>query len=343
MIATSGVSTKTLLEVRDLSVSFRANRNVIEPVRGVSLDLPRGRRLGIVGESGSGKSLTALALMRLLHSPARLGGQVLLDGEDLLTLSDGQMAKVRARRMSMIYQDPMSSLNPVFTVGKQIIEAIRIASDVSAAQARSAAIEVLGEVGVPEPSRRIDSYPHEFSGGMRQRVMIAMALSGDVDVLIADEPTTALDVTTQARVMDLLSRVVAERGLAVILITHDLGVAAGFCDEIKVMYAGRLVESAPVDSLYQRPVHPYTEALLGAICQLDADIAQPMTTIAGQPPLPGALPRGCSFHPRCPDAVARCTDEAPSTVHLGPARFAECHFALERAAMSDALTSGAQS
>jgi oligopeptide/dipeptide ABC transporter ATP-binding protein len=306
------------------------------------LQLRRGSRLGVVGESGSGKSLTALALMRLLHPPIELHGEVLLDGQDLLKLSDRAMAAVRAQRISMIYQDPMSSLNPVFTVGKQIIEAVRLGSAVSTAQARRRAVELLGEVGVPEPTRRVDSYPHEFSGGMRQRVMIAMALASEPEVLIADEPTTALDVTTQARVMDLLSRVVAEHGVAVVLITHDLGVAAGFCDEIKVMYAGRFVEGAPVDTLYREPVHPYSEALLGAVCRLDAALDQPMITIGGQPPLPGALPAGCPFHPRCPHAVARCAEEAPPTVALAPDRFGECHFAAERAGGSPKLVNGAR-
>jgi peptide/nickel transport system ATP-binding protein len=340
--------TPELLTVSDLRVTLLGpGHHPIEPVRGVTLRLARGQRLGIVGESGSGKSLTALALMRLLHPPARLSGEVLLDGEDLLQLSDRAMARVRAKRMSMIYQDPMSSLNPVFTVGKQIVEAIRIAGDVSTGAARARAIDLLGEVGVPEPKRRIDSYPHEFSGGMRQRVMIAMALSTDPDVIIADEPTTALDVTTQARVIDLLSRVVRDRGLAVILITHDLGVAAGFCDEVKVMYAGRFVESAPVDALYAQAVHPYTEALLNAVCRLDADIDRPMIAIGGQPPLPGALPAGCPFHPRCPAAETRCSHDVPVPVALGEAadeRFAECHFAversLERARTRDAATSG---
>ena len=341
---TAGPALDTLLEVRDLTVSLPDpdHRRRIEPVRGVSLALRRAQRLGVVGESGSGKSLTALALMRLLHPPAQLRGEVRLDGENLLALSDRDMARVRAQRMSMIYQDPMSSLNPVFTVGRQIVEAIRLGAPVSAAKARTRALDLLGEVGVPEPSRRIDSYPHEFSGGMRQRVMIAMALSSDPEVLIADEPTTALDVTTQARVMDLLSRVVGERGLAVILITHDLGVAAGFCDEIKVMYAGRFVESAPVDGLYAQPVHPYTEALLNAVCRLDADLDRPMNAIGGQPPLPGALPTGCSFHPRCPYAVACCADETPPTVALDGTRFSECHFAAERAAAADPMTKGAR-
>jgi peptide/nickel transport system ATP-binding protein len=340
-------TTPDLLAVHNLRVALPGpGRSLIEPVRGVSLRLQRGRRLGIVGESGSGKSLTALALMRLLHPPARLGGEVVLDGENLLQLSDRAMARVRAKRMSMVYQDPMSSLNPVFTVGKQIVEAIRIASDVSASVARARAIDLLGEVGVPEPHRRVDSYPHEFSGGMRQRVVIAMALSTDPDVIIADEPTTALDVTTQARVIDLLSRVVRDRGLAVILITHDLGVAAGFCDDVKVMYAGRFVESASVDTLYAQAAHPYTEALLSAVCRLDADVDRPMLAISGQPPLPGALPEGCPFHPRCPAAQTRCAQDAPAAVALddgADGRFAECHFAADRAraCAGNAATSGA--
>ena len=324
-----------LLAVEQLSVGFpRKGRDSVTPVRGVSFSVDRGRRIGIVGESGSGKSLTALALMRLVHPPVTLGGHVMLDGVDLLQLAEREMARVRAHRMSLIYQDPMSSLNPVFTVGKQIVEAVRLAHKVSAKEARSRAIALLGDVGVPEPARRIDSYPHEFSGGMRQRVMIAMALASDPDLLIADEPTTALDVTTQARVMDLLSRIVAERSLAVILITHDLGVAAGFCDEIEVMYAGRVVERSPVDSVYAQPVHPYTEALLGAVCRLDEDTLLPMPTIGGQPPLPDHLPGGCTFHPRCRYAVQRCTDEVPVLAGVGSERQVECHLAGERAAIA---------
>jgi len=325
-------TTAPLLAVEQLSVGFpRRHGEAVTPVRGVSFSLDRGQRLGIVGESGSGKSLTALALMRLVHEPVALGGRVLLDGTDLLGLSAREMARVRAQRMSLIYQDPMSALNPVFSVGKQIVEAVRLAHDVPAKAARSRAIALLDDVGVPEPARRIDSYPHEFSGGMRQRVMIAMALASDPDVLIADEPTTALDVTTQARVMDLLSRIVADRHLAVILITHDLGVAAGFCDEVEVMYAGRVVEHAPVDDLYGRPVHPYTEALLGAVCRLDADTARPMPSIGGQPPLPDRLPTGCTFHPRCPCATQRCGGETPVPLAVERGRFAECLYAHERA------------
>ena len=320
-----------LLAVEDLVVEFpRPHETPIRPVRGISLALRRGERLGLVGESGSGKSLTALALMRLVRPPGIVRGRVRLDGEDLVALSAREMAEVRAQRMSMIYQDPMSSLNPVFTVGRQIAEAVRLAGKGDKAQARRRAIELLGEVGVPEPARRVDSYPHEFSGGMRQRVMIAMALASDPALLIADEPTTALDVTTQARVVDLMSRIVADRGLGVILITHDLGIAARFCDRVDVMYAGRLVENAPIDELYDRPLHPYSEALLRSVCLLDMDVTESMTAIDGQPPLPHRLPDGCAFHPRCPYAQDVCRERAPVRVPVD-GRDAECHFARERA------------
>jgi peptide/nickel transport system ATP-binding protein len=325
------MSDAPLLEVHDLAVEFpRRHDEPIRPVRGISLALRRGERLGLVGESGSGKSLTALALMRLIRPPGVIRGSIRLDGEDLVPLSPRAMARVRADRLSMIYQDPMSSLNPVFTVGRQIAEAVRIAGQGDKAQARRRAIDLLGEVGVPEPARRVDAYPHEFSGGMRQRVMIAMALASDPDLLIADEPTTALDVTTQARVIDLMSRIVADRGLAVILITHDLSIAARFCDRVNVMYAGRIVEDAPVDELYERPLHPYSEALLRSVCLLDMDVTQPMTAIDGQPPLPQRLPDGCAFHPRCPYAQEVCREAAPPH-ELVDGREAECHFARERA------------
>ena len=213
------------------------------------------------------------------------------------------MAAVRGGKMALVYQDPMSSLNPVRSIGRQIVEAIRAHEDVSKGVAQARAIELLGDVGLPSPQRRFDSYPHEFSGGMRQRVMIAMAISAHPDVLIADEPTTALDVTTQARIIDLLARLGDEREMAVILITHDLGLAASFCDDIHVMYAGRIVERSPAEPLFAQPVHPYTEALLSAICRLDCDVTQPIEAIPGQPPLPQSLPSGCAFHPRCPHAI----------------------------------------
>jgi oligopeptide/dipeptide ABC transporter ATP-binding protein len=328
------VSDDPILEVRDLSVEFPLSSGTIMPVRGVSFSLDRRQRLGIVGESGSGKSLTALSLMRLLSAPGRIAaGEVLLGGRDLTKLSDKEMARVRGSHLALVYQDPMSSLNPVHTVGRQIVEAIRVHQDISRADARTRAIELLGEVGISHAARRIDAYPHQFSGGMRQRVMIAMAISAHPEVLIADEPTTALDVTTQARIIDLLARLGEQREMAVILITHDLGVAATFCDDIHVMYAGRIVERSPVDTLFAQPVHPYTEALLNAICRLDEDVDKPIAAIPGQPPLPQQLPSGCPFHPRCAYAVARCSTDDPGNHVLPDGRTAECHFAEARAQM----------
>ena len=321
-----------VLDVRGLAVEFPFRHGPVTPVRGVSFTLDRRQRLGIVGESGSGKSLTALALMRLLPPPGRIaGGQVLLGGRDLTQLSEREMAAVRGGRIALVYQDPMSSLNPVHTVGRQIVEAIRIHEDVSRRVAHDRAVELLGDVGLPSPARRFESYPHQFSGGMRQRVMIAMAISAGPDVLIADEPTTALDVTTQARIIELLSRLVGERDMAVVLITHDLGLAASFCDDVHVMYAGRVVERSPAEPLFARPVHPYTEALLNAICRLDHDVDKPIAAIPGQPPLPQNLPGGCPFHPRCPHAIARCSAEEPDTHVLADGRTAECHLAEARA------------
>jgi oligopeptide/dipeptide ABC transporter ATP-binding protein len=323
---------ETVLEVRDLTVEFPLAKGSIVPVRGVSFDVRRRERVGLVGESGSGKSLTALSLMRLLPSPGRIGsGQILLGGTDLARLPEREMTRLRGGRIALVYQDPMSSLNPVQSVGRQIVEAIRKHEDVSKAGARTRAIELLGDVGISSPERRFDSYPHQLSGGMRQRVMIAMAISASPDLLIADEPTTALDVTTQARIVDLIGRLVEDRNMGVILITHDLGLAASFCDTINVMYAGRIVERSPAGALFEHPVHPYSEALLGAICRLDYDVEQPIAAVGGQPPLPQQLPAGCTFHPRCPYAADRCSDEVPEPHALPDGREAECHFAVERA------------
>jgi oligopeptide/dipeptide ABC transporter ATP-binding protein len=320
------MTSDTVLDVRDLRVAFGA----IEPVRGVSFELRRGERLGLVGESGSGKSLTALAVMRLARR-ATLSGEVLLEGTDLLRLKPREMEKVRGGRVAMVYQDPMSALNPVYTVGRQLEEAIRLHARVDRRTARERAVELLDGVGVPHPRQRVDQYPHEFSGGMRQRVMIAMAMCADPAVLICDEPTTALDVTTQARIMDLLDRLVEEHGTAVMLITHDLGVAAGFCDEVQVMYGGRIVERASAEALYRAPVHPYSEALLGAAVDLSLELGVPIPTIGGSPPLAGDLPSGCSFHPRCPVARDVCRAELPAlTSETG--RTVACHLAAERAA-----------
>jgi len=334
-VGSTAVVGEPLLDVRDLAVEFPAHGGPVRPVRGASFTLAPRQRLGLVGESGSGKSLTALSLMRLLPPPGRIAaGQVLLRGLDLAQLSERGMARVRGGSVALVGQDPMSSLNPVHSIGRQIVEAIRAHEDVSQRVARARAVDLLGQVGLPNPVRRYDSYPHQFSGGMRQRVMIAMAISANPDVLIADEPTTALDVTTQARIMDLLSGLVEEREMAVIVITHDLGLAAGFCDDIQVMYAGRIVERSRPQALFTRPLHPYTEALLNAICRLDGDVGKPIAAIPGQPPLPGSLPSGCPFHTRCPHAFDRCSIEEPAPHVLPDGRMAECHLTEQRATVA---------
>jgi oligopeptide/dipeptide ABC transporter ATP-binding protein len=323
-----------LLSVRNLSVEFRMRGGVTRPVRDISFDVHRGQRLGLVGESGSGKSLTALAILRLIKPPGRIArGEILLDGRDLLTLNAHEMAAVRGGQIAMIYQNPLSALNPVQTIGHQLVEAIRQHRDVDKQAARNRAVELLDEVGVPDPSRRADSYPHQFSGGMLQRVVIAMALSCDPQLVIADEPTTALDVTTQARIVELLLRLVEERGAAVVFITHDLSVAAALCKDVQVMYAGRVVERASAPRFYAHPVHPYSEALLGAMCRLDAVPGERLVTIHGSPPLAGVFPAGCAFHPRCAYARAICREQAPPVVSTGEQEgWAECHFAQERLA-----------
>ena len=331
----STVDPDVVMEVRDLSVHFPVRGGTISPVRGVDLRLRRGRRLGLVGESGSGKSLTALALMRLVRAPGRLTGEVLMDGQNLLDLPERRMVRYRGRRIAMVYQDPMSALNPVYTIGHQLAEAVRLGGVTSRRAARERAIALLDEVGVPDPHRRVDAYPHEFSGGMRQRVVIAMALAGEPDVLIADEPTTALDVTTQARVIDLLSSLVERHDLSVVLITHDLGVAASFCDEVNVMYAGRIVERGGVHEFFRRQIHPYAEALLSSVCDMDMDVNVPIRAIPGYPPMPGRLPDGCAFAPRCPVATPDCALERPLPVRIGATREAECLLALERAEGAD--------
>jgi peptide/nickel transport system ATP-binding protein len=323
----AATATDVVLDVRGLEVEIAIpRREPIRPVRGVSFEVRPGRRLGIVGESGSGKSLTALAVMGLLPPRARIAaGEVLLRGTDLAHASEREMARVRGGQISTVYQDPMSSLNPLMTVGQQIAEAIAAHERVNRRQARERAIEVLGDVGLPQPERRLDDHPHQFSGGMRQRVMIAMAICTSPDVLIADEPTTALDVTTQARIMEVLGRIVEERRMGVILITHDLGLASSFCDEINVMYGGRIVESGSAGAVLRTPAHPYSEALLDSICGLDRDVDKPIAAISGQPPLPQRLPSGCPFHPRCEYAQAICTEQAPPAVVVG-GQTAECHF-----------------
>lgn len=318
---------KKLLEIKNLRIEIeRKNEAPLEAVRNISLSLNRGERLGIVGESGSGKSLTALSIMRLLHAPYRISGEVLVDGRELYGLSEREMARARARELGMIYQDPNSSLNPVFTVGEQIIEAIRLAEDVSEDEARERTISLLQEVGVNDAKNRIHEYPHQFSGGMRQRVMIAMAISTNPKLLIADEPTTALDVTTQARVIELLHRIVEERDISVILITHDLGVASSFCDKLAVMYGGRIIEEGSTSEVINNPLHPYSRALVNSICTMSMDINSPISAIGGQPPTLSSLPSGCTFHPRCPKAeIQLCSTSIPNLKEIEQSRFAACH------------------
>jgi peptide/nickel transport system ATP-binding protein/oligopeptide transport system ATP-binding protein len=319
------VSAEPLLRVENLRTVFRTSGGEVAAVDGVSLEVPRGRTLGIVGESGCGKSVLSLSIMRLLSHPGRIaGGRVLLEGRDLAALSAAEMRAVRGRDIAMIFQEPMTSLNPVHRVGFQIAEAIRAHEPrASAAELRERGIAALKRVRIPSPERRFDEYPHQLSGGMRQRVMIAMALACSPRLLIADEPTTALDVTVQAQILDLLRDLQAETGMAIILITHDLGVVAEMADEVAVMYAGRVVERAPAAALFEDPQHPYTLGLLGSIPRLDEE-RERLLAIAGAVPPPFALPKGCRFHPRCPFAEEACRTETPPLREVVPGHEAAC-------------------
>ena len=300
------------LVVKGLSLSVPSANGRVTVIDDLSFEIPAGRRVGLVGESGSGKSLTAYSLMRLVKEPVRIEkGEIFLGGQEILGMDMKKFRHLRGNDISMIYQDPMSALNPIMRIGAQIIESIQLHSDLNHSQARKAAIELLASVGIPEPDRRIDSYPFEMSGGMLQRVVIAIALSGEPKVLIADEATTALDVTTQARVLTLIDNLAAERGLSVLLITHDLGVAAQFSDELMVMYAGKLVESGSVNQIFSNPVHPYTKALLNSHCDYTTDVNKPINSIAGQPPRPDNRPTGCVFSPRCAHVQPTCSENVP--------------------------------
>jgi peptide/nickel transport system ATP-binding protein len=290
-----------LLEVEDLRVHFETEDGLVRAVDGISYSVDRGETLGIVGESGSGKSVSSLTVMGLTRARnARISGTVRFDGRDLLGASDDEMRRIRGNDIAMIFQDPLSSLHPFYKVGAQIVESIRAHRDITKAQAYDRAVEMLGLVGIPEPRRRADSYPHEFSGGMRQRAMIAMALANDPKLLIADEPTTALDVTVQAQILELIERLQSEFDTAVVVITHDLGVVAETADEVAVMYAGRIVEHGDADTVFNAPEHPYTWGLLHSIPRMDTPRGEELVPIAGRPPSLIHLPGGCSFHPRCP-------------------------------------------
>jgi peptide/nickel transport system ATP-binding protein len=318
-------ATKSLLEVRDLRTHFASERGEVRAVDGVDLSVERGRTLGIVGESGCGKSVTALSVMGLVpQPPGRIaGGEVLFEGEDLLRLPARRMRDLRGDKLSMIFQEPMSSLNPAFQVGEQIAEALLRHKKLSRKDADEKAVEMLRKVRIPSPERRARDYPHQLSGGMRQRVMIAMALACNPRLLIADEPTTALDVTIQAQILELMRALRAELGTAIILITHDLGVVAELADDVIVMYAGKVVERCPAASLFAEPQHPYTIGLLGSIPRLHLE-QQRLSAIEGIVPDAAAFPQGCRFHPRCPFAVEKCRTEQPLLKQIKQDHFAAC-------------------
>jgi peptide/nickel transport system ATP-binding protein len=321
-----------LLRVRDLTVTFtRRGRRAAPAVEGVSFDVAAGQTLGIVGESGSGKSVTALAIMGLLpRRGVRITGSVILDGTELLGMPDDALRDLRGADLAMVFQDPMTSLNPVISVGLQVTEVLRRHRGMGTTQAREEAESLLQRVGIPDPRRRLSDYPHQLSGGMRQRALIAIALACRPRLLIADEPTTALDVTIQAQILDLLRTLVSESGTALMMITHDLGVVAGLCNTVHVMYAGRIVESAPRRQLFARPRHPYTSGLLSSIPRLDHPREEPLAPIPGSPNDTLPWERGCAFQPRCAHRSDRCAEQAPEMVDDGLARL-RCHHPVEDA------------
>jgi peptide/nickel transport system ATP-binding protein len=320
-----------MLEVRDLRVQFSTDDGLVKAVDGLSFDLEEGRTLGIVGESGSGKSVTSLAIMGL-HRQSKntsITGEIRLNGQDLVSASPEQVRRMRGNQMAMIFQDPLTSLHPYYTIGTQIMEAYRVHNKVSKRQARQRAIDMLGRVGIPQPATRVDDYPHQFSGGMRQRAMIAMSLACDPTLLIADEPTTALDVTVQAQILDLIVDLQQEFGSAVIVITHDLGVVAEVADDVLVMYAGREVETGTAYDMFTRPGHPYTWGLLGSMPNLNTKRIERLRPIPGTPPSLINVPGGCPFHPRCayPSQVkgAKCDADVPALTGVGAGHLAACH------------------
>ncbi|GAB2816827.1 ABC transporter ATP-binding protein [Actinoallomurus bryophytorum] len=324
---------KAFLEVRDLKIHFPTDDGLVKSVDGLSFGLERGRTLGIVGESGSGKSVTSLGLLGLHNRKnAQVSGEIWLDGQEIVGSSPEQVRRMRGRKMSMIFQDPLSSMHPFYSIGAQIIEAYRIHNDVSKQVARKHAIDMLERVGIPQPDKRVDDYPHQFSGGMRQRAMIAMSLSCDPELLIADEPTTALDVTVQAQILDLIRDLQEEFNSAVIIITHDLGVVAELSDDILVMYGGRCVEYGAVEDIFHAPEHPYTWGLLGSMPRLDRERSDRLLPIKGSPPSLINVPQGCAFNPRCTFAElneGRSETERPELREIAPGHRVACH--LDRA------------
>jgi len=321
------VNQSPVLAVSDLNVTFDTGEGRVQAVRGVDLAVDEAGVLGIVGESGSGKTVTMLAVLGLLPATATVTGSVRYRGRELLGLAPAELRKLRGAKLAMIFQDPMSSLNPVFTIGHQIAEAIRVHhAEVGRKEGMRRAVELLELVGIPQPDRRARDYPHQFSGGMCQRAMIAMAVANDPDILIADEPTTALDVTIQAQILDVLRDIRREKGVAIVLISHDLGVVAGLVDRVSVMYAGRVVERGAVDDVYYHPRHPYTRGLLASLPRLDETGHSRLTAIGGAPPSLLHLPPGCVFHPRCPHAQPNCQVDSPVLRRVGPVESA-CHYA----------------
>jgi oligopeptide transport system ATP-binding protein len=313
-----------LLEVHDLHTVFATKNGNVKAVDGVSLEINPGETLGIVGESGSGKSVTALSIMGLQRPGKIVGGSVMYKGRDLTKATEGEMREIRGQDIAMIFQDPMTSLNPVFRTGWQVAEPVRLHHGVDKVKAMSVAVSMLAKVGIPAPATRARDYPHQFSGGMRQRAMIAMGLTTTPKVLIADEPTTALDVTIQAQILDLLRNVNRDFGTATILITHNLGVVAGMCERVMVMYAGRVVESGPTVDVFAHPKHPYTWSLLRSIPRLDAELHEPLKPIDGLPPDLIDLPSGCAFHPRCQFKIERCSRDTPVLNRVGETQLAAC-------------------
>lgn len=316
----------TLIQVKNLQISFKYDGVMTPVIRGVSFDIKRGETLGMVGESGSGKSVTSREIMRLIATPpARIdSGEILFEGRDILKMSDDELRSIRGNRISMIFQEPMTSLNPVYTCGDQIMEVIRLHKGVSKKEARQMAIEMLREVGVQSPETRVDCYPHELSGGMRQRVMIAMALSCSPTLLISDEPTTALDPTIQAQILQLIKDMKKKLNMSVLFITHDLGVVAQNCDRVVVMYAGKIVEVAEVCELFDQPAHPYTQGLIMSIPKMSSDVEE-LYSIDGSIPSFGSLPGGCTFGPRCPYFTEECTKSEPVLKDIGGGHLCACH------------------
>ncbi|MGH7763815.1 MAG: ABC transporter ATP-binding protein [Candidatus Dormibacteraceae bacterium] len=313
-----------LLEVTDLRTVFATKEGSVKAVDGVSFHLDAGETLGIVGESGCGKSVTALSIMRLQRPGRITGGQIMFKGHDLTKVTESEMREIRGEEIAMIFQDPMTSLNPVFRTGWQVAEPLLLHQGMNKVKAMAGAISFLGKVGIPVPAARARDYPHQFSGGMRQRAMIAMGLTTAPPVLIADEPTTALDVTIQAQILDLLRNINREFGTATILITHNLGVVAGMCERVMVMYAGKVVESGPTSDVFAHPKHPYTWALLRSIPRLDDELHEPLNAIEGLPPSLVDLPAGCAFQPRCPFKVERCKRDVPQLKAVGETQLAAC-------------------